>query len=83
MKTNLIEVFVEENCKACDDVLSLVRSFAQKPDVELKVFDRERDFLLVQERQVVIFPATFMNKRLLFYGEIAANALRKRLHRDV
>ena len=67
MHTNLIEVFIEENCKACDSVLSVMRSLAQEPNVELKIFNREHDAPLVQDRKVVIFPAIFVNKRLLFY----------------
>jgi hypothetical protein len=83
MKTNFIEVFVEENCPACNSMLSLAQRFVNDVSVELRVFNRQRDPEMFRRRHVVICPATFVNNKLVFYGEFTADALEKHLHQAV
>jgi hypothetical protein len=79
MNPSVIEVFVEPGCKSCCGVISLVTSYAQKRQVNLKIFDRERDAQVFTKRNVVVCPATYLNGRLLFYGEFTEDALNKHI----
>ena len=75
-KNQLIEVFVEKNCRTCDEVLAVIAAFAAQVSVAVSVFDRECDPTVFRERRVLISPATFVNGRLAFYGNFSLGALR-------
>ena len=78
-KYNLIEIFIEQNCRACDEVLAVIAAFADQVSVAVTVFDRESDPTIFRERRVLISPATFVNGRLAFYGSFSADALRNHI----
>jgi hypothetical protein len=79
MKKDLIEIFVEKNCRACDEVLAAAARFFSHPDVDMRIFNRETDLSVFRERNIVICPATFVNRRLIFYGGFQADSLQKYL----
>lgn len=79
MDGNLIEVFVENNCSACKEVLDMIHSFADQYCIRLRVYDRKEHQDVFQERTVVVCPATFVNKRLAFYGAFSSEELSRYL----
>lgn len=63
-----ILVFVEDNCVACDRVVNIVYAFQRKGTIKrIKVINRNSDPQACAG--VVIFPATFIDGVLTFYGE--------------
>lgn len=77
--SDTIEVFVEPGCTSCNRVIALVTSFARKRRLDLRIFDRERDTEVFLKRKVVVCPATYVNNRLVFYGEFTEEALSKHI----
>lgn len=75
MNGNLIEVFIEKNCDACMEVLEVVTSFMNHQNITLQVFDREEHQRAFRERSVFVCPATFVNRRLAFYGAFSSDDL--------
>lgn len=71
---NVVDVFVEKDCRTCDNVLRLLRS-SFKSKVEVNVFERHRHLELFRKHRVSICPATFLNRRLMFYGEFSEKDL--------
>lgn len=70
-----IELFIEQNCNTCDSVLGRLLAYAHDRGVELHVYNREHDRILFERRQVFICPATFVNERLVFYGDIRRDVM--------
>ncbi|MDE3056725.1 MAG: thioredoxin family protein [Bacteroidota bacterium] len=79
MKKHLVEIFVEKNCRACEEVVTTIARFISYPDIDVRVFNRETDSSVFRERNVVVCPATFVNHRLVFYGGFQTQALEKYL----
>ena len=53
----------------------MIRSIALEGDPEVRILYRSTFPLEFVKRGVVITPATFMNGRLVFYGEFSEEAL--------
>ena len=79
MKKDFIEVFVEKNCPSCVEVLHTLTRIASTQGSELRIYKRENERQIFQERHVVICPATFLNGRLVFYGAFTFEALTNKL----
>lgn len=77
MMSDTIEVFVESGCASCSKVITVVTSFARKHKLQLSVFDRDQDTDVFLNRKVVVCPATYVNNRLVFYGEFTEESLSK------
>ncbi len=71
---NVVDVFVEKDCRACGKVLTLLQS-SFKGKVEVNVFERHLHPELFRRHRVSICPATFVNRRLVFYGEFSERDL--------
>ncbi len=80
MTGNIIEIFVEETCSTCSRVIEDVSTFVRGTDIAVRIFRREADPETFRERNVLICPATFVNGRLSFYGEVSTEALRKHFY---
>jgi predicted thioredoxin/glutaredoxin len=80
---NQIEVFVEKNCKACEEVVAILQESVHNNSVDVKVFEREHHQELFHRRRVVICPATFFNKKLAFYGTFTQSALNEILRQTL
>lgn len=76
-----IEVFVENNCPACDVALASAISAAKECSTNLRVFQREIDRDIFRQRGIAVCPATFVDGKLSFYGEFSFAEIRDRLHR--
>lgn len=81
MDKTLIEVFVEEHCPACREVLSKLCGLASDGLFTLVIFNRSTHAALFEERNVNICPATFVNRRPAFYGEFTLGDLRQYVFR--
>ncbi len=79
MNASVLEIFVERGCASCCRVLALVTSYAEKRKAHLQIFERERDAQVFVRRNVLVCPATYLNGRLLFYGEFTEDALSKHM----
>lgn len=67
-----ILVFVEPECVSCERVLNTVKVVKRNFKVDhLIVIDRSDDPEYCRKFGVIIFPATFINGRLAFYGEFS------------
>ena len=67
-----ILVFVEPECVSCERVLNTVKVVKRNFKVDhLIVIDRSADPEYCRKFGVIIFPATFINGRLAFYGEFS------------
>ena len=67
-----ILVFVEPECVSCERVLNTVKVVKRNFKVDhLIVIDRSSDPEYCLKFGVIIFPATFINGRLAFYGEFS------------
>ncbi len=75
MIKHLVEIFVEQHCPPCEEVLSAVEGFSNDTTLEVRVYEREKDFSIFQEREILICPATFVNRRLIFYGAFTSKQL--------
>ncbi len=75
----VVEVFVERDCPACEEVVSLVSEYRDDPSIELRIYDRHKNATAFRERRVMICPATFVDQRLVFYGAFTMNELARYL----
>jgi len=75
MNTTVIEVFIETNCRSCEEVLRVVRSLVGRLRVQVRVYDRQADKETFSSRSVMVCPATFVNNRLTFYGSFTGEEL--------
>ena len=76
-----IMVFIEPNCLACENVLQTIRALQENALVEcLAIIDRCKDPALCVRFGIVIFPATFINGKLVFYGEFSLGDVEEYLH---
>ena len=67
-----IRVFVEPKCVSCERVLNTVKVIKLNFKVEqLVVINRAADPEYCRKFGILIFPATFINGRLAFYGEFS------------
>jgi thiol-disulfide isomerase/thioredoxin len=66
-----VEVFVEDTCKACDEVLEVIESLSTEYRFNLNVYDRHRHQSAFRYHSVVICPATFVSNKLAFYGSFS------------
>jgi len=80
MTGNIIEIFVEDTCSTCSRVIEDVSTFVRGTDIAVRIFRREADAEKFRERNVAICPATFVNGRLSFYGDVSPEALRKHIY---
>ncbi|OGU74700.1 MAG: hypothetical protein A3H45_13340 [Ignavibacteria bacterium RIFCSPLOWO2_02_FULL_55_14] len=78
---NLVEVFVEENCTACLAVLSILEHSSAELLLTKKIFHRDKDWEEFQSRGITILPATFINRKLAFYGEFSQSDFHRQLGR--
>lgn len=79
MSRTTVSIFVEEDCTACEKVLSVARSLVGMYEINLAVFERKRDAAVFEQRNVAICPATFVNGRLVFYGEFSREELLEKI----
>jgi hypothetical protein len=80
MSDNVIEIFVEDTCATCARVVNDVSTFVRGSDVTVRIVRREGDPELFRERNVVICPATYVNGRLVFYGDVSPEALAQHIY---
>ncbi len=78
---NLVEVFVEENCAACEEVVDILENLSADLPLVKKIFHRGKDQEEFRSRGVTILPATFINRRLAFYGEFSTRDFHRQLLR--
>ena len=83
MTNTVIEVFIERECSSCARVTSLVAEVLRDTDASIRTILRETNPQQFVERNVVICPATFINGKLVFYGEFSAGSLKKRLQMPI
>lgn len=81
MTRSVIEIFVKDSCPSCSRVVSEVASFVRDKDVAFHIVHRERSPESFRRQNVVICPATYVNGRLAFYGDVSAGALAHQLSR--
>lgn len=71
-------VLVEPNCIACVRVLHIARILRDKGIVSnLLIIDRIDDPATSRNYGVVVFPATFINGHLAFYGEFSIEGVNR------
>lgn len=75
----IIEVFIESYCAACVTVVRVLKKLVTNPAFELRIYHRHDDPSEFKARQVTIIPATFINNRLVFYGEFTETELKRQL----
>ena len=75
MKNNVIEVFIEKNCRSCEEALHAIESLVDQFCLNLHVYDRHTDRDVFLARSVMVCPATFVNNRLAFYGSFSSEEL--------
>ncbi len=80
MRPLSIEVFVEPDCMACDEVLRVLHSLSAEHPASVTVFNRHKHQNAFLDRSVIISPATFINNKLAFYGAFSSDDFRRYLH---
>jgi len=71
-------VFVEDDCFACERILSQLDVFRRAhPLIDLKVYDRSRDRGQFEKYKVYAVPAIFINEKLTSYGELTESEFSK------
>ncbi|HLA69247.1 MAG TPA: thioredoxin family protein [Bacteroidota bacterium] len=75
MKNNVIEVFIEKNCRSCEEVLRAIESLVDQFCLSLHVYDRQMNRDVFLAKSVMVCPATFVNNRLAFYGSFSSEEL--------
>ena len=78
---NLVEVFVEENCAACEAVLEILENLSAELPIVKRTYHRGTDRKEFQSRGITILPATFINHHLAFYGEFSTRDFHRQLLR--
>ncbi len=78
---NLVEVFVEENCAACESVLEILEHLSAELPLVRRTFHRGKDGGEFQSRGITILPTTFINNQLAFYGEFSKRDFHRQLLR--
>ena len=76
----VVEVFVERDCPACNDVIALLNNERNPGQLEVRVYERDRDLEHFHRRGVLICPATYVNNRLAFYGSFTTKELTHFIH---
>lgn len=67
---NDMKVFVENNCRACENVLRIVDEMYNKGLIKkLIIINREDEPEECLYYNVLVYPAVFINDELIFYGE--------------
>jgi len=74
-----IELFIERGCKTCGRVFDRLLAYSRDRGVRYEVYDRETHRHQFERRQVVICPATFVNGRLVSYGDCSPDILERYL----
>lgn len=65
-----MKVFVEQNCRACENVLKVVREMHNTRLIsKLIVINREKEPEECLKYNVLVYPAVYINDELIFYGE--------------
>jgi len=59
---NLVEVFVEENCTACEAVLEILEQSSAELPFAKNIFHRAKDQEEFQSRGVTILPASSLGQ---------------------
>lgn len=77
MKTHVVEVFIEKNCRSCDEVLRAIETLVDQLCLRLHVYDRQADTDVFSARSVMVCPATFVNDHLAFYGSFSGDELKR------
>src|SRR4030065_419956 len=73
-----IMVFIEPNCSGCERVLQTIRVLQENARVErLEIINRSEDPALCERFGIVIFPATFVDGQLAFYGEFSLDEVKE------
>ena len=78
---NLVEVFVEENCAACEAVLEILENLSAELPIAKRTYHRGTDRKEFQSRGITILPATFINHQLAFYREFSTRDFHRQLLR--
>ena len=76
---NIVEVFVEDNCSSCEEVLRVLQGFEDQARFLVRVWNRNSDAEEFQSRRVLLSPATFINRRLVFYGAFSKDDFDRQL----
>jgi glutaredoxin len=76
---NLVEVFVEDNCSACESVLEILERLSGELPLVRRIYHRDADREEFDLRGVAILPATFINHQLAFYGEFSTRDFHRQL----
>jgi len=67
---NKMKVFVENNCRACENVLRIVDEMYDRGLLKkLIIINREDEPEECLKYNVLVYPAVFIDDELIFYGE--------------
>lgn len=65
-----MKVFIEQNCKACENVLRVVEVMKNDGLInKLIIINREDDPKECLNYNVLVYPAVYIDDELIFYGE--------------
>lgn len=65
-----MKVFVENNCRACENVLRMVNDMNKNRLIsKLIIINREDDPEECLNHNVLVYPAVYIDGELIFYGE--------------
>lgn len=76
MEKTLIEVFIEDDCPTCREVVDKLRRLASGGMFVLEVFRKDDGGAFDGDRHVATCPATFVNRQPAFYGDFTLGELR-------
>ena len=67
---NNMKVFVENDCRACENVLRVVNEMNKNRLIsKLIIINRENDPEECLNYKILVYPAVYINDELIFYGE--------------
>ncbi|GBD05238.1 hypothetical protein HRbin20_00819 [bacterium HR20] len=81
-KRALITVYVLPNCPSCRRIVPLLCTKLNTLDADIRILDASAlRHLSIRNTPLCIFPATFINDTLAFYGDFTSEELQAALER--
>jgi len=79
MKSIRLEIFIESGCRACASAMYSVEKVQSELQIHVDVYRRDTDSEEFRKRRVFITPAIFIDGVLVFYGEVSAEDIKKKI----
>jgi glutaredoxin len=83
MKPVPVDIFIENECPVCEEVLTAVNEMPDPKNYSVTVHRREEESDYFREKQISIVPAIFLNDTLFCYGSVNTGTMTRKINQIV